>query len=364
MLYLDIFDRQYLEQTPVTGVSIPSDINYMRRLYTFNRDSIETYYLDRTFAVKNTHILSRFLEHIAPHFSYDPYRYLEYVDDKVRYLVKHFKFTSDIEKGLVHPPHFFGNEGEEIIMVEYEPFDVLRVVKNWETEPCIRIVSHPRNDTKLLLPLGTDDGSRRGLSIVSIDPLKLALKYREFMREQYKNMKNDGIVLNKNHFVIKHVLNTTVEDTVDHMLLNKVMDKFYGKEEIVPKYKHKFKLYEPTTQIERYVDETLDVITNRRLDYVNIMNNIHLIFSMNATDLLALPEMSGTRQSRWALIVSRLKYMCFLYDVSKDRERNKHFINDWKKLAQRLEQDKGMLGEFSVETLNEVNDYLYRIKQM
>ena len=364
MLYLDIFDRGYLSQSPVTGISVPSDINYLRRLYTFNKDSIEQYYLDRSFTVKNTHILSRFLEHLSPHFSYDSYRYIEYVDDKVRYLAKHFKFTSDIEKGLVHPPYFFGNEGEEIIMVEYEPFDVKDVVKNWRTAPCIKIVTQPRNDTKLLLPLGNDDGSRGGLSVISLDPLKLALKYREFMREQYKNTLEDGIVLNKNHFVMKYVLNTTVEDYTDHMLLNKVMDKFYNQDEMVPRFKHKFKIFEPNAQLDRYVDETLNVISERRLDFVNIMNNIQLIFSLTASDLLALPEMSGTRQSRWALIVSRLKYMCFIYDVSKDKERNKHFINDWKRLVQRLEQDKGLLGNFSSEVLREIEDYMYRIKQM
>lgn len=365
MLYLDIFDKDYLSRTPVTGISTPSDLNYLRRLYMFNKDSIEQYYLSRNFTVKNTHILSRFLEHLSPHFSYDSYRYLEYVDDKLKYLTKHFKFTSDIEKGIVHSSApFFGNSGEEIILIEYSPFDVKQVVKNWRTEPCITIAQHPRNDLKLLLPLGNQDGSRGGLGVMAIDPLKLALKYREFMREQYNNSLNGGVVLNKNHFVIKHVLSTTVEDYTDHMLLNRIMDKHYGEQEVTPKFKHKFKIFEPNKQVDRYVDNTLDVITGRRLDFVNIMNNIQLVFKLNASDLLCLPELSATRQSKWALVVSRLKYMCFLYDVALDKERNKHFINDWKRLITRLEKDKAMLGEFSYDVAKELEEYIYKIKQM
>lgn len=364
MLHFEIFDREYLKNTPVTGVTVPSDLNYLRRLYTFNRDSIENYYLDRNFVVKNTHILSRFLTHLAPHFTYEPLRYIEYVDNKLTYLAKHFKFTSDIEKGLVHPPHFFGNEGEEVVMIEYEPFDVEKVIANWKTEPCLKIVTHPRNDTKLLLPLGNNDESRGGLAVIALDPLKLALKYREFLREQYFREARGENTYNKNHFVIKYVLSTTVEDSVDHMFFNKVMDRFYGREEVTPKFRHKFKLYEPTKQIDRYVDQTLNTITSKKLDFVNTMNNIQLIFKISSIDLLATPDLSGTRQSRWSLVVSRLAYMCFLYDVSKDKGVNKHVINDWKKLMKRMKRDRGMLGEFGYELSKELEDYIYKIENI
>lgn len=365
MMYLDIFDQGYLDRSPVTGMSIPSDINYLRRLYRFNKDAIERYYLRRDFAVKNTHILSRFLEHISPNFSYDQYRYLEYLDHKVTYLSKHFKFTSDIEKGLVHLPYFYGNQGEEIIISNYEPFDPVEVANNWKIEPCISVLTQPRNDTRLLLPLGINDEGRGGFSSVVIDPMRLAVKYRMFLKEQYKNsLTEGGNVLNKNHFVMKYVLPTTVQDNIDHMLLNKVMDKFYGREEVTPKYQHKFKIYEPTTQITRYIDETLETITKKKLDFINILNNIQLIFNLTASDLLSLPDLVGTRQSRWAIVISRLEYMCFLYDVAKDKGRNKTFINDWKRLVERLDRDNSWVGKFSYSKETEIKEQIKKIYDM
>lgn len=364
MLYFDIFDREYIQNSPTSGIIIPRDTDYLRKMYSNNRDMIENYYLSRNFAVRNTHILSRFLEHIAPHFSYDNLRYVEYIENRIEYLGKHFKFTSDIEKGMVHPPHFFANEGEEIILVDHSLFDVERVVRNWEREPCISILSHPRNDTKLLLPLGNDDESRGGLAVVAINLVKLALKYREFMKVQYRNSLKELPVLNKNFFIIKYVLAPMMGDHIDHMFLNKIMDRFYGREEVTPRFRHRFKVFEPTKQINRFVDNTLEVITDKKIDFVNILKNINLVFNTNAGDLLALPEYSGTRQSRWGLVISRLEYMCFLYDVAVEKDRSRHHINDWQRLVTRVRRDKGILGEFSYVEGKKIEELMDRVMDM
>jgi len=364
MLYLDIFNREYINKAPVSGVISPSDINYLRRLYVFNKDSIENYYQDRNFAVKNTHILSRILEHFPTYLSYDSYRYLDFANDKTKYLAKHFKFTSDIEKGIVHPSHFFGNEGEEIIISSYENFNVQDVERDWKRARAINILKHNRNDTKLLVPIGNDDGSRSGLDVILINIPKLSIKYREFIKDQAIKPDEESIVLNKNHFVIKYVLSTMMEDEIDHVFLNKVMDRFYGQEEVTPKFKHRFKIFEPHTQINRYVDHTLDVITNKRLDFVNILHNIQLIFRIDASELLALDDLGVTRQVRWAVLASRLNYMLFLYDVAKNKDLNRHYLNDWKRLATRALRDNVFADTFSYQTEKELTEKLYRIKNM
>lgn len=364
MMYLDIFNRGYIERSPISGVVNSNDINYLRRLYIFNRDSIENYYQDRNFSVKNTHILSRILEHFPVYLNYDTYRYLEFSNDKTKYLAKHFKFTSDIEKGVVHPSYFFGNEGEEIIISNYENFNIKEAESNWKRTKAVSILKHNRNDTKLLLPIGNDNGCRSGLDVISINIPKLSIKYREFVKEQSVNNNEDKIVLNKNHFVIKYVLSTMMEDVIDHMFLNKVMDRFYGLEEVTPKFKHRFKIFEPASQLERYVDQTLNVITNKRLDFVNILHNIQLVFKIDASDLLALDEFGFSRQTKYAILASRIDYMLFLYDVSKNKDLNKHYLNDWSKLAKRMIRDNDVDGMFSYSYEKELKEKIYRISQM
>ena len=365
MQYFDLFDRSFIERAPVTGVVTPSDLNYLKRLYQFNKDSIECYYQDRNFSVKNTHILSRLLEHFPSYLNYDAYRYLEFSSDKTKYLAKHFKFTSEIEKGLVHPSYFFGNAGEEIIISDTSVFNPADVEKNWKRARPVTVLKHNRNDLKLLLPMGNDDQSRSGVDVVLVNAPMLSLKYREFGRQQLSNQTSgEGLVLGKNHFVIKYVLSTMMEEVIDHTFLNKIMDRFYGREEVTPKFKHRFKLFEPNVQVDRYIDNTLDVITSKRLDFLNILHNIQLMFSVDASDLLALDDLGVTRQVRWAMVVSRLEHMIFLYDVAKNKDMNKHHTNDWKRLAKRLERDQDMDGKFSYETEKLIKEQLYRISQM
>lgn len=365
MLYLEIFDKTYKDKVPISGIVNPRDINYLKRLYTYNIDSIVNYYSNRNFAVKNTHILSRLLEHFPSHLSYNVYRYLELSEDKTKYLAKHFKFTSEIEKGIVHPSYFFGNEGEEILISSYDPFNPVEIETNWKTASCISVLRHNRNDTRLLLPLGNDDNSRSGLSIISVNIPKLSIKFREFLREQSLNEHTgEGLVLNKNHFVIKYVLPTMMKDIVDHTFLNKVMDRFYNREEVVPKFKHRFKIFEPTTQIDRYVENTLDVISNKRLDFINILRNIQLMFNKDASDLLSFENISATRQLKWGIFLSRLDHLIFLYDVSRYKDgTNRHYINDWVKLSKRILRDKGILGSFSYEMNKEIEEKIYTLTQ-
>lgn len=349
MLYLDLFDKSYLERAPRTGVSVPRDLDYIRRLYTFNKDAIEEYYLSRLFAVKNTHILSRFVELISPHLNYDTYEFLEYIDGRVNYLAKHFKFTSESEKGVIHPPYFFANGGCESILYGYERMDAYAYESSWKRQSCISVLSHPRDDSKFLLPLGKDDGNAGGHASVYIDIHKLAIKYREFIREQNR-ADDEGAVLTKNHFVIRHVLPTMMADVIDHTLLNKVMNAFYGRTCTEPDRKYPFMTFTPDTQVDRYVHDTLDVITRKSMTFLEMLRHIKLVFCEDAADLLALPDVYSTRQIRPAITATRIDHMLFLLKAAKNPKESRDVMNDWKRYAQRVISDNGLAGYFDYQT--------------
>lgn len=351
MLYLDLFDKKYLERAPRTGVTQPRDLEYIKRLYTFNKDAIKEYYLSRNFAVKNTHILSRFLELISPHLNYDAYEYLEYIDSRISYLAKHFKFTSETERGILHPPYFFGNDGSEAILYGYEPIDAYRFIQSWKKQECVKVLTHPRNDSRLLLPLGKDDGNAGGFSCMLIDIRRLALMYREFVREQSNNSSNEeGMVLSKNHFVIKYILPSMMEDVIDHTLLNRVMSAFYEIPCTQPEKKYPFMTFVPETQVERYIEDTLDNITRKSMTFLEVLQHIKLIFREDASELLALPDMYSTRQLRPAVTATRVDYMLFVLRVAKTTRESRDVMNDWRRYAQRVLNDNGLANYFDYGT--------------
>lgn len=361
MLYLDIFEKDYVRKTPATGVIVSRDIDMIKRLYTFNKDSIESYYSSRNFSVKNTNILSRILEHFPVELNGSIYDYLGAVENRLTYLAKHFEFTSEVGPGVVHPPYFFGNQGEEIIFAGYERFDAIAFARNWKRESCFRTLTHPRDDSKFLLPLGRDDGNQGGFASVFIDMSKLAIKYREFIREQLAKPE-DAVHLSKNHFVIKYVLSTGMDSIIDHTLLNRLIDRYYGKSGQSPTKKHPFKLLEPETQVNRYLDDTLNVITSKPMDFVNVLRNIRLSFCQDASELLCLPDMYAGRHMQLPILASRLKYMVFLLDIAKDKRMNNHYINDWKRLCDRTLRDVTSSGMFSYSVELDIKEKIERIK--
>lgn len=364
MLGLEIFSRDYIDRSPVTGVIIPSDVNYIRRVYHFNINNIKNYYETRNFSIKNTFILSRLIEHLPPMLNYDSYRYIEYIRDKAKYLGKHFKFTSEIEEGIVHPGYFFGNDNEEIIFSLDEYFNPNFAEKNWKDINCIKIYKHEKNDLNMLLPINKTDGSKQGLCVIGVNIPLLALKYREFIREQLINSSKGEVTLNKNHFMFKYVLNLTTANSLDNVLMNRIMDKFYGREIIEPRFKHPFKLFYPDVQVRRYIDNTLDIITSKNLDFINILHNIQLIDKNNASELLMLPDMSMTKQVKWSLFLTRLDSCLFLFDVAKNKHLNNIYINSWKKFITRLEREGTLNGKLSYSLDNELKEKMYKIKNM
>ena len=338
MLYFDLFNQNHLNQLPVSKVRYPRDYSYIKRLYTYNIDTIKNYYRNRNFFVKNTHILSRYLEHFSPHFDYDLYSYIDYIETRSDFLSKHFQFTSVIEKGIVHPPYFFGNDGQELILSNSQIENIHVKETQWKDLTSIKILRTHRDDTKLLLPLAKDDGSHSGLDSVMINPIDLVLSYRQFLRSQREQDSGDFDSL-KSQFIIKYVLVNMLPDIVDFVLLNRVMNMFYGIENAEPSIHYRFKLFEPKKQLERYCSDVLNVITKSHLTLPMMLKNIPLVSAKDASELLSLPDLGYFRQIRWLFYITRIDYFLFLVDASAYLHSSQYYINDWKLLTTRLLQD-------------------------
>jgi hypothetical protein len=278
------------------------------------------------------------LEHLSAYPERDVYSYLDVHEERLIYLAKHFLISSDRERGVLHPPFFFGNDGSESLIAGNESFDAIAFERQWKTRPCLFVLSHPRDDTKALLPLGNKNGSRAGHAAVYIDLGRLAVKWRQFHLEQ-RQRGEESAVLSKNHFVMKYVLPSMMDTVLDHTLLNQVMAHFYGQKRTEPRKRHPFKIYEPDDQLQQYLEHTVQTLRAKPMDFVQMLRNIPLVFHEDASQLLALPPLAGSRQVMPAVITSRIRYMTFLIDISADLQPNRHYLNDWKRLAQRLKAD-------------------------
>jgi hypothetical protein len=362
MLYLELFRSEYVEKSPINGVVIQRDTPYLINIYDYNISKIQDYYQEKIFAVKNTFILSRYIDHIPTDLNAPVENYIEQNRRFAIYLAKHFKFTSDIERGVVHNGYFYGEGNSEVILVDDSYFNPYEVELNWKTYPCLSVVQHNLNDINMLLPVSRNYGQRKGITVISFNPSILAIKYRQFLKQQRINESKGEPVLNKNHFMYRYVLPGILKSQTDHVFLNLLMDHFYNREEIAKlKYKLPFPIYKPYTQIDRWIKDTLYVLQNKNTNFINLLANITLPSGKNALQTLILPDVSPTVQVQWAMLLSRLKFMVFLIDVSKNKGQSRNFINDWKNIVKRIQRsfDYGIL--FSYEETKEIEGLMEHI---
>lgn len=364
MLYLKIFDKSYVDKFPTTGVVLPKNLNFIRRVYHYNIDRLENYYQSKMFSVKK-HIITDMVGLFPILSEHDRmFTFLSLAEDKLEQISRTYKLVSVLDKGKVQKAHFYGNGGDEIIIDEFLNKDPIKIKDDWVMYPAVTVLAHPRDDLRLLPPIGLDDGSRSGLSVLSIDMTALAIKFREFAKYQSRREKEDKPIEPRSTFVTKYVLPGMFKSDLDHRLLNRIINRFYGIPETIPKKRLRFRLPELDNQVNRYADEVIENITNKELDFIAVLKNIPLVFTNDASELLSFNYIPSNRQTNWAYLASRLRVMCFLYDVAGSHRRNQSYINDWKRLVKRLERDSALLGTFNKEVRRELDFYIEKIKEM
>lgn len=94
------------------------------------------------------------------------------------------------------------------------------------------------------------------------------------------------------------------------------------------------------------------------------MRNIPMLVSQDAGQLLTFIDVPTNNNSNWFYVISRLRFMCFLYDVSPAKGMNSDYIESWKLLAKQMERSKSMISGFPIKYEVEINSYLEKIKNM
>lgn len=364
MLYFKLFDEAFVRSAPKAGVKTPTVHKQLQRIFRHNHSTIEAYYLSRKFSVKHTHIVARMVESMPARLDLDLTDYSSVAEDRLEDLSRAYGFTSGYSKGIVHPPYFYGNEGSCIILDQYKPINLELFDLDWRTYPCIETITHNRNDTKLLLPTGADDGARPGISVIGINVLALAAKYREFLRTEAIRFEEGHSPMTKGVFVTRYVLPNMMSSDIDHLVLNRVIDRFYGNKTMTPKYKHKFTLLSMEDKLDKYADSVVKTITETDLDFVGILKNIPLIFAKDASDLLAFKDIPDVRQTQWAMLASRMRYMIFCYDVAKKKGMSADFVEEWKLMVSRFKSSNALNGTFGSGDMSVINSQLNYIANM
>lgn len=352
--------------TTANSRRVPPEFEYIRLSYLRELLNYQDYYSNRVYAVKNQNFLVRLLTHVDTPLEYDTTRFIEATRTRSPYIAKAFRLTSEISYGDIHNGSFFGAGTDEIIVYEDTYFDPVYAEKNWKRIAAVNTLYHPRSDLAFMLPNGKASSTDTGIAFISINIPLLALQLRCFFRDQFiKRQTSEAGYLGLPHFVHMYVLPNMMYKHTDIVLMNRMMNMFYGKEMGTGLYKHAFPILNYANKLDSVLEKMLADYCDARMDYEHLLSVLPSVSSTNALEALMMPELAPTRQVWWALFFGRLKVMKFLIDVGGDNSisANRDHINRLKGAIRKL-RNGGYEEILPYDRLKEMTDLMDELKNV
>jgi hypothetical protein len=327
-------------------VTLPSDplFNYLRAAYKREIADVVNYYQQRVYAVRNNHLLARILTTLSIPTQYETLQYASLAETRAAYVSSSFRLTGELTAGRSFDGVFYGTGVTEVLLHRDCYFDPIKASQQWRRIAALQIHRHPQSHLNLLLPNGKLTCNETGVAVISINVALLALQYRGFILEQYRKLQtHQESILGVNHFIHMHVLPPMLYRHMDGVIMNRLMNLFYGAPMGTAYRQHPFLLYDYRHKLDQSLGIYLKHIENKSLRYEDMLRNLPAVFFNSQLDALKLPDYAPTRQVQWSLLLARLPVIQFLIDVGGDagRRRNGTLLNSLNRLITRLLRDDG-----------------------
>lgn len=256
---------------------------------------------------------------------------------------RNFGFTSSLSAGDIHHNVFFGNGSKEIIIaVDSKPW-LLNFPEIWKEVSCLKTVRHPYSH--LFYQVGeTGPISRtKGLSIVMLDVVLLALKWKCFYDEENARVKlNGGLPLGVNHFVKAYVLPDMIRSNLDYSIFNIYKNTVTGVSNTINTFRLPFNISSVDKEIKDISKYIIRILSNSGRVTGELLSNVtttngNIFQHFHLTDQTFL-----CRQNTWAYFLAVLPALEYSYTLGGLRgvKANSREINRVIEIIRRLEGDK------------------------
>jgi hypothetical protein len=318
-----------IASSPVAqGIKKPSDWIYLDLGLKRNLRQVIMYYRRNPMAVNSEHFLVRLLQSIAVPQSLNLERYYSNVDAMALNFSMSLGMTSSIYNGKLFNSVFYGNS-DEILIANSDSFDINEAQNNWENLEPIKVLRHPVSNLNLNLPDGTINSTESGLAVISINIPMLAIQYRAFRLEEMVETTTDtGIQFESQksvmQFIHMYVLPNMLYSHLDYVIFNRIYNLEFGIPFGESVKKHPFYITDFTSKLNYFHNTILDQLRKTNKDFSGILQSIPTITKHSLFEVMMLPSIAITRQVSWAIFISRLSELLFLFRLSKESHGNKN----------------------------------------
>ncbi len=306
-----------------------------------NLDMVQRHYYNRPHAVKSHHFLVRLLNNIGVPYSHQLERFHSIVETKALQLSVGFKMTSPISRGSLFNGIFFGEGSAEVLIASDESFNPYLAEKNWRQVQAVKVISHPKSDLGYTLANGKKSGTETGVSFIVINIPLLAVQFRSFMQEQLVRVeKYDINPQTVAQFIHMHVLPNMVASQVNQALFNRAYNIAFSAPMGESLKTHPFMLLNYSDRVDKVYRHLCNYLKGNERDMRTMLASFPCIGG-TFESLMRLPELVPTRQYVWAEVLSRIKVIDFLTELSPSRclSRNASEINEITRMLKFYQND-------------------------
>lgn len=331
---------------------------YVRDGLTRNLASVQTYYRRNPTAVVSSHFLVRLLHSITVPQSHNLERYYDNVDSIALNLSMALKMTSSIFQGKLWDGVFYGPGNTEILIANSESFDPVQADAAWQDQTPVQVLRHPMSDLGLPILDGKRNyGTESGLVVLSINIPLLAVMYRAFRNNEAAivdaQVESERSVM---QFLRMYVLPNMLASHLDLAVFNRIDNLEKGAPLGASTYKHPFYMTDYSHRVDYVQEHILENLHNVGKNFTGVLRSIPVVSKANADEVMAVPQMAPTRQVLWALVISRLNAINFMFRINREGPgmRNQSEVNRAKRMALMYKSDSLMRNVLPLELYMEV----------
>jgi len=341
---------------------VPAGFNNVEARTVEDVDRVIQYYREGAFSVKNDHLLVKLINTVAVPLGYPLEQYYDIATLRTPQVSTSLELTSSISRGRWFDGVFYYGS-KEVLFGITNGDDPREIEKDWRNVQAVRVLEHPVSNMKYMLPSGHEHNTERGYAFIEIDIPKLMVQYRAF----YFDQKNRAL-LNPSHpiasvgqFVARYVIPNMLRSQTDIVIVNRLMNLYYGAPMGDSIKRHPFQVSDYTLNLDKALTEVLKRITNAQIEYGVVLKQIPHVFSDRP---FRMPDIAETIQVWWALYITRIKTMIFLWDVGGERGRhfNQAAIGQLKIELKRFKSDNVFQRRLPIELFDEVNFFTRHVQ--
>lgn len=284
------------------------------------------YYRQGTSFCKTDHLLVKLITSMNVPLSYELDRYYEVASARTLSMATILRMTTSIGPGKWHEGVFYYG-CKEIILGYMGADSPIELAKDWKNLKPVKVLECPVSNLWYMLPDGNKHNIEEGIATIAIDIPALMVMYRGFVLEQRRKWEEGGEQnIGIRDFVGKYVIPNMLYSQTDLAICNRLFNLQTGAPMGDSTKRHPFRVSDYTSLLDGGLQEVLRKFQTVKMPYGDML---HQFPTISSDYPLAMPDVSETRQVWWALFMTRLKAISFLFQVAgeKGRHYNSQLIN-------------------------------------